>query len=181
MYFSFDGSIIACCYTRKNVLGKYPENRIYDTWFGERFKSLRNDIKSYDLSSGCEICRNQIQDRNYSGTKAHLYDALSSDKSIFPSVLEFELDNKCNLECLMCTGKFSSSIQKNREKSSQYESPYNSEFVDELSNLSLISRKQNSTEVNHFLLIFISEIWEKIIEINPKCRIFDPNQCNHTE
>jgi MoaA/NifB/PqqE/SkfB family radical SAM enzyme len=51
---------------------------------------------------------------------------------VMPKVMEFELSNECNLECVMCNGSFSSSIRKNREKLPPIISPYNDDFVNEL-------------------------------------------------
>jgi MoaA/NifB/PqqE/SkfB family radical SAM enzyme len=48
----------------------------------------------------------------------------------YPSMLELELNNTCNLECVMCIGELSSSIRKNREKLPAIRSPYDEAFVE---------------------------------------------------
>jgi len=171
MYFAFNGSVISCCYTRKNVLGKYPDNNIKEIWFGDNYRKLRENIINYDLSLGCAICKTQLESRNYTGTKALLYDDLSRSRKNYPAVMEFELDNKCNLECIMCTGEFSSSIQKNRDKVEPLKSPYDKEFVNQLTEFIPYLKETKFYGGEPFLINIYYDIWEKIIEINPKVRI----------
>ena len=53
---------------------------------------------------------------NFSAVKSLQYDSPKLNSSKYPSVLEFELINTCNLECVMCTGEYSSLIRAKREK-----------------------------------------------------------------
>jgi len=48
----------------------------------------------------------------------------------YPLILEFELSNICNYECIMCGGDYSSMIRKNVEKRPALVSPYDSKFVE---------------------------------------------------
>lgn len=171
IYFTFDGSMISCCYTRKNVLGKYPDDNIKDAWFGDKYNNLRNKIINYDLTGGCDICKTQLESKNYTGTKALLYDKLSKRIKKYPSSIEFELSNICNLECIMCTGEFSSSIQKHRDNNEPTKSPYNKEFVNQLVEFIPYLKEAKFYGGEPFLINIYFDIWEKIIEINPKVKI----------
>ncbi len=50
--FNHSGNIIACCFNRKYILGRYPKNSINEIWFGEKAQQLRNAIYNNDLSKG---------------------------------------------------------------------------------------------------------------------------------
>lgn len=47
---------------------------------------------------------------------AKAYDEFGLNSNGYPTVMELELSNQCNLECIMCSGVLSSGIRKNREK-----------------------------------------------------------------
>jgi sulfatase maturation enzyme AslB (radical SAM superfamily) len=85
--------------------------------------------------------------------------------------MEFELSNTCNLECVMCTGEFSSSIRKNREKLPPLNDPYGPEFIEQLEEFIPYLTDTKFYGGEPFLIDLYYDIWEKIIELNPKCRI----------
>ena len=106
--FSLSGNALACCYNRKYSLGKYPENSVRDSWFGEKAEKLREHISHNDLSLGCQSCEKSITNQTYTSTDAMYFDYIPEPiKSGYPVRLEFELDNTCNLECTMCNCVFS--------------------------------------------------------------------------
>jgi MoaA/NifB/PqqE/SkfB family radical SAM enzyme len=90
----------------------------------------------------------------------------------YPRQMEFELSNKCNLECAMCTGFFSSSIRANREKKPPLPMIYDSAFVEQLREFipHLTSAKFLGGEP--FLIDLYYDIWELFIELNPTCEIY---------
>ena len=182
--FQQNGNANACCYNRSHVLGAFPAQTIKEIWFGEKADELRRYIRNNNLEGGCQMCHQQLLSHNFANLKAKFYDtyATFADTPIqkiiniiklknsiaYPKVLEFELSNTCNLECIMCSGHFSSSIRKNREKKSPLINPYNQDFVKQLEEFipHLVEAKFLGGEP--FLIDIYYEIWETIARINPK-------------
>jgi molybdenum cofactor biosynthesis enzyme MoaA len=85
--------------------------------------------------------------------------------------MEFELSNLCNLECVMCNGRLSSSIRKRRDQLPAIPSPYDDEFVRQLEEFipHLESARFNGGEP--LLQKECLQIWERIIAIKPSIEI----------
>jgi len=170
MYFGHHGKITACCHNRTYLLGQYPDKTIAEIWNGEKAEQLRNLIKQNELPISCYDCKLGLESGNFDAVKAKMYDALPVNAD-YPSVLEFELSNTCNLECIMCKGEFSSLIRKNRENKPPLENPYDSLFVDQLVDFIPHLYEVKFYGGEPFLIDIYYEIWDKILSINPKCRI----------
>lgn len=183
--FEQSGSATACCYNRSHILGTYPKDTIREMWFGEKADELRAYILNNDLGGGCQLCLKQLYSHNFSNCKAKGYDfyADSVVKSYFqkavygkkrvdyPRVMEFELSNTCNLECIMCSGHFSSSIRKNREHKSPLANSYNSEFVKQLEEFVPHLKEARFLGGEPFLIDIYYEIWVMILRVNPQLKI----------
>src|SRR6478735_5382437 len=115
--FEQNGNARACCYNTSHILGKWPEQTIKQMWEGEKANELRGYIRENNFGGGCIECGRMIEAGNYQGVRAKYYDEFSSGffasqvssfinnltgKVNFPKVMEFELSNQCNLECVMC-------------------------------------------------------------------------------
>ena len=171
LYFGHKGKVVACCYNRNFVLGKYPENSIKEIWFGKKASQLRKAIEANNLNYGCAVCKRHILAKNFDANKAKQYDEFRSNKNSYPSVLELELNNTCNLECKMCSGEFSSSIRKNRENLPVLQDPYDLAFVDQLEEFLPHLQEVKFYGGEPFLIDIYYTIWERIIKRNPKIRI----------
>jgi MoaA/NifB/PqqE/SkfB family radical SAM enzyme len=170
--FSQSGNILACCYNRGYSLGKYPEISISDAWNGNKILNLRSHIKNNELDLGCDICKNRIEQKLYNLTGAFHYDYLGKEiNKRYPVMLDFELDNTCNLECLMCSGENSSSILTNRENLPKNCSVYDENFLDQLRDFipHLVEARFSGGEP--FLIPIYYKIWELIAEIKPSIKI----------
>ncbi|MFH1319499.1 MAG: radical SAM protein [Bacteroidota bacterium] len=170
IFFSPDGRAVACCYNRKHILGVYPYQSIKQIWQGEKKEELRGHLKDNNLYSGCHYCQSHLKNKNFDAIIAKEYDALPLNDN-YPTKLEFELSNTCNLECTMCTGDFSSLIRKNREKEPQLENPYDDEFIRQLEEFIPYLHSTRFFGGEPFIIDIYYRIWEKIIAINPKCKI----------
>lgn len=171
IYFGHSGKAVACCYNRFHILGTYPENNIREIWFGEKTEELRGALKAYDFSHGCLSCLSQIKEGNYDAAKAKQYDSQRANANKYPSVMEFELDNTCNLECVMCSGDFSSLIRKNRENKPPLLSPYNEAFADQLVEFIPYLEEVKFYGGEPFMIPIYYKIWDLIVSINPSTRI----------
>jgi molybdenum cofactor biosynthesis enzyme MoaA len=169
--FTISGNVQACCYNRLLLLGKYPNNNLVDIWNGFNIKSLRESISVNDLSRGCGYCNEGIKTGNYYSIGAANYDYLKPTKINWPVMLDFELGNNCNLECIMCNGENSALIRKNRENEEPFLPPYDDEFVEQLESFIPHLSEARFVGGEPFLIEINYKIWEKIIEINPKCKI----------
>ena len=180
MYFARDGSVLACCYSRHEPIGRYPEQSLQEIWNGAQVNSVRTSLRQNELPSGCEICYSQLIAGNYSGLLARTFDhfadrinldSLNNNGRPYPSKLEFELSNTCNLECAMCTGDFSSTIRLNREKLPALTQVYDDAFIDQLRPLLPHLKTASFVGGEPFLIDIYYQIWDLIIEINPTCEI----------
>jgi MoaA/NifB/PqqE/SkfB family radical SAM enzyme len=184
--FEQNGNVRACCYNNKDILGKWPTQSLIEIWQGEKANQLRKHIRDNNLGSGCKECGNMIVAGNYQGVRAKFFDEYAPNNLFsrihyfrnkisghidFPKVLEFELSNECNLECVMCNGYFSSSIRKNREGLPPIVSPYNDQFVDELEQFIPHITDAKFLGGEPFMIKIYVKIWERILKINPSVRI----------
>lgn len=184
--FEQTGNVRACCYNIYDILGKWPNQTIREIWDGQQAKEIRSHIKQNDLGGGCATCAELIETGSYEGVHSKMYDLNVAGKAAsgisfiknklgwvnrYPKVMEFELSNQCNLECVMCNGHFSSSIRKNREKLPPIISPYNDKFVDELEEFLPHLTDAKFLGGEPFMIDIYLKIWERIKKVNPKIRI----------
>ena len=170
LFFNPDGRVIACSYQRNFTLGTYPEQRLREIWNGRPLKTLRKYILKNDLSLSCYVCQNYLESGRYDGVRASMYDEMPNAGN-YPSVMEFNIDNTCNLECVMCIGELSSKVRQNREKKAPLRSPYDNAFVEQLTEFIPHLTETKFYGGEPFLIPLYYDIWEKIIALNPRCRI----------
>lgn len=165
MYFAFGGEVIACCHNRKHVLGRYPEQTLTEIWEGRELEVLRDHIYHNDLSYGCEVCKTLLLSRNFDGAKNALYDRYRVKP--WPITMEFELDNTCNLACVICNEQFSSKIVGK----AQAPSPYDDKFVEQLLPFIPHLREAKFYGGEPFLIPVYYKIWESMLKLNPGIQI----------
>jgi MoaA/NifB/PqqE/SkfB family radical SAM enzyme len=176
--FDQSGRVTACCYNRFFVLGTYPGQSVREIWTGERAQALRQAFLRDAEVPGCELCFHQLASGNFAGALMRNFDRYSGEAGYGPGldmaaprILEFEISNTCNLECVMCSGHWSSSIRANREKLPPLRSPYDHAFVAQLEEFlpSIAGAKFLGGEP--FLIERYYEIWESIRRLNPGARL----------
>jgi molybdenum cofactor biosynthesis enzyme MoaA len=172
LYFGHEGKVCVCCHSRYYEIGRYPKENISDILKGKRLEILKSEMSKYYLGPGCAVCKNQILAGGHATVKAKQYDQFTIRPDGYPTFMEFELSNTCNLECEMCTGVFSSSIRKNREKLPPIISPYDQAFVDQLSEYIPHLERANFLGGEPFLINVYYDIWDKIVDIKPKLNIY---------
>jgi sulfatase maturation enzyme AslB (radical SAM superfamily) len=171
MYFGFRGNTSVCCFNKMHVIGTYPAQTLTEIWFGAKADEIRQSLSKSDFSLGCQSCHELITAENYSGLPAKNFDLLPAHSNRFPSKIDFELSNECNLECIMCRGEFSSAIRRNREKLPPLQSVYDSAFVDQLEAYMPYLENSHFLGGEPFMIPIYIEIWERMIRINPTIRI----------
>lgn len=171
IYFGNHGNAIACCYNRKHIMGKYPEQSIKQIWESDKANELRQALRKHNFSLGCQGCLSQILAGNFDATKAKQYDSNLMNGNGYPSVMEFELDNTCNLECAMCSGDFSSLIRANREHRPPLYNPYDEAFLQQLEEFIPYLEEVKFYGGEPFLIETYYRIIEMIIRIKPSIHI----------
>lgn len=185
MFFGRNGWISACCVRRQPPYGIWPEKSVADVWFSDHRAQLDRALSENILPHGCTICSDQILAGNFRGTVAHSFDyvinrapadreaLLRSDPGarVYPLRLEFELSNKCNLECAMCSGEFSSLIRQNREHLPPLADVYDDRLVEQLREFVPHLKEADFRGGEPFLIDIYYAIWELLIELNPECII----------
>ncbi|MFH0893560.1 MAG: twitch domain-containing radical SAM protein [Bacteroidota bacterium] len=166
LYFGADGNVVACCLNRTHILGTIPENSVREIWQSDAIKNLRVAIASNDFSKGCYQCQHRIESGNYDAVEARLYDILPRKKR-YPTQLEFELSNACNLKCIMCSGEFSNQWTDETKTLKNY----GPEFLEQLREFIPHLFQAKFLGGEPFLIPIYYDIWELIFELNPHCRI----------
>jgi len=171
LYFSRNGDVICCCFNREYILGKYPGQIPAEIWNGTLSKTFRKTVLNNSLVKGCDICIREIENKNYLGVIARHFDFLTP-KRRYPVMMEFELDNICNLECIMCEGELSSSIRKNRDKQDKISTPYGHEFAEYIKPYLRKTKLLRFGGGEPFLIPVYYDIWDIVVKKNPKCGIY---------
>jgi MoaA/NifB/PqqE/SkfB family radical SAM enzyme len=169
MYFNVHGQVAPCWLTLQNS-ENIRNKSISEIWHGEWFTKIRNSIRSKSLDDTCSTCAENIRMGNYISVLAKLYD-LPHELTEYPSEMEFELSNICNLECVMCKGDLSSAIREKREKLPPIETPYGDSFVEQLKEFLPYLKEVKFLGGEPFLIPVYYKIWDAIIEVNPNIKI----------
>ena len=178
--FTVSGNIQVCCFNRLYLLGKYPDTSIYEAWHGKKHEILKSAIENSDLTLGCGYCKESIENGLFKSVGANNYDYLQLDnneQNPMPTMFDFELGNNCNLECIMCNGENSALIRKNRENKLPYNPPYDITFIKQLDEFIPHLKEARFVGGEPFLIDLNYQIWERIIELNPSCKITILTNC----
>lgn len=172
LLFQPSGEILSCHYNRGYILGIYPHDSISSIWDGKKRKKLISSIHKGKFDHGCHSCKMAIESNLTHAAGFYKYDYIENDKSSLPISMEFQLDNICNLECIMCSGEYSNQIRKNREKGEPYISPYDDNFINQLDQYIPNLKYAAFTGGEPFLFDIYYKIWDKIKILNPDLNIY---------
>jgi len=171
MLFTNNGRVLTCCFNRQAVLGEYPRQTIKEIWFNNRAENLRHYIRNNNLDFGCFVCKNYLLNKEFHTVKARMFDHLPENTKGYPSMMEFDLDNTCNLQCVMCNADNSSAIRHNSPLYAKYSSPYGDDFVEQLEEFIPYLYQASFAGGEPFLIKIYEKIWERMLELNPHIRI----------
>jgi sulfatase maturation enzyme AslB (radical SAM superfamily) len=165
--FHRNGGVQICCH---HIDYQFLESKtLHDIWFGEELKSMRKQMKKFDIPESCNFCSSAFYSENFSNVNALSFDFLEQSKNGYPVLMDFSLENTCNLSCIMCDASLSSSIQKEKNicppnKNFYYDDAFISQLEEFLPHLKVAV----FTGGEPFLIKSYLPIWEKMIEINSK-------------
>jgi radical SAM protein with 4Fe4S-binding SPASM domain len=169
--FSHSGDVLACWYNKMFPLGKYPQDSISKIWFSDRANKLRKHIKNNDLTYGCYDCKRNIENRNFYAAGLSRYDFLPEQIGKYPVSIDFQISEKCNLQCIMCNGEFSEKVRRLREKKDKIQRPYDDEFYEQLREFIPHLKEASFSGGEPFIGTEFFKIWDMIIELNPGIRL----------
>ena len=170
MFIGMRGKVMTCCYNKSYLLGEYPQQTLHEIWFGENRTKLTESLKNNDFSMGCQNCLETIKAKNINGLTAKKFDYLPLHGT-YPTRIDFELSNECNLECKMCRGEFSSSIRKNVEKLPPIQNPYNTDLLEQIKEFIPYLTQCHFLGGEPFLIPIYIDIWDLISKLNPSIRV----------
>lgn len=172
MLFVPTGKVMACHYNRGTIIGDINKNNLKDIWFGKKIDKLRNKIKDSDLSYGCQNCYYELKNKNYYLSGSYKYNYLKQNVNKMPALLDFQLENTCNLECIMCSSEYSSAIQTNREHLEKHNSPYNNDFIEQVKPFIPFLKSASFTGGEPFIIKIYRELWKLFNELNPAIPLY---------
>lgn len=170
--FSHTGNVLVCCFNRSYLLGNIETDTISSIWYSDKLKHIRQQILTGNFSNGCNRCGKEIHQGNYFGTAARNYDYLAQNENpVFPVMLDFEIGNTCNYECIMCNGEYSSTIRTHREKAPLYPAIYQESFLEQLKLFIPHLKEARFVGGEPFLVDIHYPIWELMVKLNPSLKI----------
>lgn len=167
MYFTVTGKA-APCWKLPGLCDQWSEERsIMDIWKGDKFQMYRDALSEYKFIARCKECKKEIDDDVWPLAKAYQDYPVNE----YPSLMELELSNQCNLECIMCSGLLSSGIRKNRDKLPPLPQIYTDKFVDQMREFvpHLTELRFNGGEP--FAQLIVLDICDMVAEVNPGLKI----------
>jgi hypothetical protein len=174
VYLDQMGNLRACCQATL-VLGNVATERLPDIWNGATARRLRATVAVGDLSDGCEFCWWQVTEDDPSRAFLHGYDHLGDvrEEPAWPKRMELSLSNRCNLQCVMCNGDWSSSIRTHREHRTPLVSPYDDRFFEDLRPFLHHVEELAFLGGEPFLGPEANRVWDLLIEdgLRPRCTV----------
>lgn len=167
MYFTTLGTVAPCWLLVGQVDNWSPSRSIKDIWFGENFNKIRRDLLNKQFNGQCIVCKENIDKEVW--PLAMAYDQFSIKE--YPTLMELELSNQCNLECIMCEGRLSSGIRKNRDKLDPLPMIYDDRFVDQLEEFIPHLEELRFNGGEPFAQKIVHDICHRVSNINPKLKI----------
>lgn len=167
MYFTVLGQVSPCWLTTGDCDHWSEERSISDIWFGEKFQKYRDDHVKQIFEKRCALCKKEHDSEVWPLAKA--YERFPVRK--YPSLMELELSNQCNLECIMCSGFLSSGIRKNRDKLPPLRMAYTEKFVEELKEFIPHLEELRFNGGEPFAQKIVLDICDVIASIKPELKV----------
>ncbi len=170
MNFSISGLCSPCC-RNMDLFDCYPVRNIGQIWKGKVFKEYRKEIRNGKLPNSCIQCESKLISKQFFLNKMRFFDCYDVKRIGFNKIqsLQLTLGNTCNLKCTMCNEMFSS--QFDQSDTFENHNIYGEPFVHELSKYIQNLKELICIGGKPFLIKEYYDLWDKLIRINPTCRI----------
>jgi len=169
LYLSVDGQASPCwLYYPEDVPRWSPERSIADIWTGREFTKVRRALAQDRFIGRCSECEHDILTGNRPLAAAYDFDHPIGE---WPSMLELELSNQCNLACVMCTGTLSSRIRRERDHLPPLDSPYDDSFVDQVAELLPHLQELRFNGGEPLMQPIVHQICERVGDLRPDLKV----------
>lgn len=167
MYFTVLGQV-SPCWKLPGYCDQWSHKRsIKDIWKGEQFQKYRYALSHNVFINKCSDCQRDIEAGVWPLAKAYAEFPIQP----YPSLMELELSNQCNLECTMCSGMLSSGIRKNREGLPPLPQIYDEKFIEELKEFIPHLKELRFNGGEPFAQKIVLDICDVVAELNPSLKI----------
>jgi MoaA/NifB/PqqE/SkfB family radical SAM enzyme len=166
LYLDTRGFVRVCCHNSTYVLGHAQKDSMDDMWRGARIGVLRDALNAMEFGPGCDFCRKQTADGWLANAAMRRYDQFAVPDAVpeWPQQIEFSISNSCNLECIMCTGRWSSAIRAHREKLPPIPSQYPDGFILSLRKYLPHLKRAKFLGGEPFLIREYYSLWDMMLE-----------------
>jgi len=160
------GDVRVCCHNIKYPVGNILTTSIDEIWSGARIKILRESLKKYEYGPGCDFCYFQTAEGIVDNLAIDRFDYFDvpNEAPEWPQQIEFSVSNSCNLECVMCSGRFSSAIRAHREKLPAMPRLYSDEILESFRKYLPHLSQAKFLGGEPFLVNEYLRIWDMMIE-----------------
>ena len=121
---------------------------------------------SGNFAVGCFECGRLVASGNRDASLAAQFDRYRTPTPrSHPAMLDFALSNRCNLRCVQCSGTFSSSIRRERERRPPLPAAYDDRFFEELDEFIPGLERTQFKGGEPFLIPENRRVWDRILTI----------------
>ena len=167
MYFNTQGEV-APCWKLPGFADRWTTERsINDIWKGEHFQKYRDALKNNEFLNRCQECKHEMDGDVWPLAKAYSFYRVNDNG--YPSMIELEMSNQCNLECIMCSPLLSSGLAKKQGK--PLLEPYDDSFKEQLKEYYPHLQELRFNGGEPFAQRLVLEICEDVAKINPSLPI----------
>jgi sulfatase maturation enzyme AslB (radical SAM superfamily) len=171
LIFDTDGSVRLCCNSTQPLNFIKPEEALYSS----KALNIQTALSNGVAHENCTVCwREQARgDRNYRDNYNEMYPEFDSKTSL--KTVHIQYDNTCNLHCVYCGPRFSSSWNSLRGEKISYRQPleFSDQILSELCMVTLAGGEPTLVKSNIILL-------ERLQQINPDCEIIINSNLNYS-
>lgn len=166
MYITLRGKV-SPCWKLPGFCDQWSKDRsLMDIWTGEHFQKYRDALKANIFLDRCRECEKEINEGVWPLAKAYEEFPVRN----MPSLMEIELSNQCNLECIMCSAELSSGIRK-KQGLDPLPQIFDDSFIEQMKEFipHLTELRINGGEP--FAQKIVLDLCDVVGEINPKLPI----------
>jgi len=167
MYWNVHAKASPCWLTVGEIDRWTVDRSISDIWNGKAYRQKRQDLVEQKFTGRCFECKKDIDNNVWPLARA--YSQYSVKK--YPTMMEMELSNQCNLECIMCSGELSSGIRKNREGKPPLPMAYTDKFIDQLEEFIPHLEELRFNGGEPFAQRIVLDICDMVAKVNPKLKV----------
>ena len=167
MYITLQGKV-SPCWKLPGACDTWSKDRsLMDIWTGEHFQKYRDALSQNVFLNRCLECKKDIDNDVWPLARAYQKYPVNT----MPSMMEIELSNQCNLECIMCNGNLSSGIRKNRDNLPPLPQIFNGTFLEQMREFipHLTELRVNGGEP--FAQKILLDLLDIVSEINPNLKV----------